>query len=161
LIVCQRKEDTTQLNSDLTFNGWCEFMQSDTQAAAVSRTSLWAGRVISALVVLFLLFDAIIKLMRVPAALEGTARLGFSESVVLPLGMVLLACVALYAIPRTSILGAILLTGYLGGAVASNVRVGNPLFGYILFPVYVGVLLWLGLYLRDVRLRILISSVKW
>jgi hypothetical protein len=72
-----------------------------------------------------------------------------------------LACVALYAIPRTSILGAILLTGYLGGAVASNVRVGNPLFGYILFPVYVGVLLWLGLYLRDVRLRILISSVKW
>jgi hypothetical protein len=93
--------------------------------------------------------------------LEGTARLGFSESVVLPLGMVLLACVALYAIPRTSILGAILLTGYLGGAVASNVRVGNPLFGYILFPVYVGVLLWLGLYLRDVRLRILISSVKW
>jgi DoxX-like family len=150
-----------QLNSDLTFNGWCEFMQSDTQTAAVSRSSLWAGRVISALVVLFLLFDAIIKLMRVPAALEGTARLGFSESVVLPLGMVLLACVALYAIPRTSILGAILLTGYLGGAVASNVRVGNPLFGYILFPVYVGVLLWLGLYLRDVRLRILISSVKW
>ena len=150
-----------QLSSDLTFNGWCEFMQSDTQTAAVSRSSLWAGRVISALVVLFLLFDAIIKLMRVPAALEGTARLGFSESVVLPLGMVLLACVALYAIPRTSILGAILLTGYLGGAVASNVRVGNPLFGYILFPVYVGVLLWLGLYLRDVRLRILISSVKW
>jgi len=81
--------------------------------------------------------------------------------VVLPLGMVLLACVALYAIPRTAILGAILLTGYLGGAVASNVRVGNPLFGYILFPVYVGVLLWLGLYLRDGRLRILISSVKW
>jgi hypothetical protein len=150
-----------QLNSDLTFNGWCEFMQSDTQTAAVSRSSLWAGRVISALVVLFLLFDAIIKLMRVPAALEGTARLGFSESVVLPLGMVLLACVALYAIPRTSILGAILLTGYLGGAVASNVRVGNPLFGYILFPVYVGVLLWLGLYLRDGRLRILNSSVKW
>jgi hypothetical protein len=150
-----------QLNSDLTFNGWCEFMQSDTQTAAVSRSSLWAGRVISALVVLFLLFDAIIKLMRVPAALEGTARLGFSESVVLPLGMVLLACVALYAIPRTSILGAILLTGYLGGAVASNVRVANPLFGYILFPVYVGVLLWLGLYLRDGRLRILISSVKW
>jgi hypothetical protein len=150
-----------QLNSDLTFNGWCEFMQSDTQTAAVSRSSLWAGRVISALVVLFLLFDAIIKLMRVPAALEGTARLGFSETVVFPLGMVLLACVALYAIPRTSILGAILLTGYLGGAVASNVRVGNPLFGYILFPVYVGVLLWLGLYLRDVRLRILISSVKW
>ena len=150
-----------QLNSDLTFNGWCEFMQSDTQTAAVSRSSLWAGRVISAVVVMFLLFDAIIKLMRVPAALEGTARLGFSESVVLPLGMVLLACVALYAIPRTSILGAILLTGYLGGAVASNVRVGNPLFGYILFPVYVGVLLWLGLYLRDVRLRILISSVKW
>jgi hypothetical protein len=79
---------------------------------------------------------------------------------VFPIGIVLLACVALYAIPRTSILGAILLTGYLGGAVASNVRVGNPLFGNILFPVYVGVLLWLGLCLRNERLRDFIPLVR-
>jgi hypothetical protein len=88
--------------------------------------------------------------------LEGTARLGYSVSIVFPLGIVLLVCVVLYMIPRTSILGAILLTGYLGGAVASNVRVGNPLFGYILAPVYVAVLLWIGLFLRDSRVRELI-----
>jgi hypothetical protein len=126
------------------------------QAAPVSSKMLWTGRVISTLAVLFLLFDAAIKIMKVPAALEGTARIGYPLSVVFPLGIVLLACDALYAIPRTSILGAILLTGYLGGAVASNLRVGNPLLGYTLFPVYVGGLVWLGLYLRDDRLRGLI-----
>jgi hypothetical protein len=131
-------------------------MHSAIQTAPASKTSLWVGRVISALVVLFLLFDSAIKLMRLAPAVEGTAKLGYPESVVLPLGIVLFACTVLYAIPRTSILGAILLTGYLGGAVATNVRVGNPLFGYVLFPVYVGVLLWLGLLLRDVRLRALI-----
>jgi hypothetical protein len=131
-------------------------MHSAIQTAPASKTSLWAGRVISALVVSFLLFDSAIKLMRLAPAVEGTAKLGYPESVVLPLGIVLFACTVLYAIPRTSILGAVLLTGYLGGAVATNVRVGNPLFGYVLFPVYVGVLLWLGLLLRDPRLRALI-----
>src|SRR6195256_2278620 len=109
-------------------------MHSAIQTTPVSKTSLWAGRVISALVVLFLLFDSAIKLMRLAPAVEGTAKLGYPESVVLPLGIVLFACTVLYAIPRTSILGAILLTGYLGGAVATNVRVGNPIFGYVLFP---------------------------
>ncbi|MCU1299640.1 MAG: Arginine/ornithine antiporter ArcD [Acidobacteriaceae bacterium] len=131
-------------------------MQVVSQVAPVSKKMLWAGRIISGLVILFLLFDATIKIIRLPPALEGTARLGFPTSVVLPLGITLLICVVLYMIPRTSVLGAILLTGYLGGAVASNVRVGNPLLGYILFPVYVAVLLWLGLFLRDDRVRALI-----
>jgi hypothetical protein len=131
-------------------------MHSAIQTAPVSKTSLWAGRVFSGLVVLFMLFDSSIKLMKLAPAVEGTAKLGYPVNVVLSIGIVLFVCTVLYAIPRTSILGAILLTGYLGGAVASNVRVENPLFGYVLFPVYVGVLLWLGLFLRDVRLRALI-----
>jgi hypothetical protein len=132
------------------------FMHSAIQTAPVSKTSLWAGRLFSGLVVLFMLFDSSIKLMKLAPAVEGTAKLGYPVNVVLSIGIVLFVCTVLYAIPRTSILGAILLTGYLGGAVASNVRVENPLFGYVLFPVYVGVLLWLGLFLRDVRLRALI-----
>jgi len=131
-------------------------MQSATQTAPASKKMVWAGRIMSILVVLFLTFDAIIKVMRIPPALEGTARLGYPLSVVLPLGVVLLTCVVLYVIPSTSFLGAILLTGYLGGAVASNVRVGNPLFGYVLAPIYVAVLMWGGLYLRDDRVRALI-----
>ena len=126
------------------------------QAAPVSKKMLWTGRVMSVLVVLFLLFDPSLKLLRLAPALEATARLGYPVSVVFPLGIVLLACTVLYAIPRTSLLGAILVTAYLGGAVATNVRVSNPLFGYILFPVYVALLLWGGLYLRDERLRALI-----
>ncbi|HZR57362.1 MAG TPA: DoxX family protein [Terriglobales bacterium] len=131
-------------------------MQSATQTAPVSSKILWAGRIVSGLVVLFMLFDGTIKVMRLAPAVEGTTRVGYPASVVLPLGIIVLICVALYVIPRTSVLGAILMTGYLGGAVATNVRVGNPLFGYILAPVYVGVLLWLGLFLRDHRVRALL-----
>jgi DoxX-like family len=142
-------------------------MHSDVQTAPVStsdaptsKNRLWAGRIISGLIVAFCLFDAAIKIFELPPALEGTMRLGYPASTVVPIGILLLACVALYAVPRTSILGAVLLTGYLGGAVASNVRVANPLFGYTLFPVYVGVLLWLGLYLRNERLREFIPLVR-
>jgi hypothetical protein len=131
-------------------------MVSNTQPVLVSKKMLWTGRVLSGLAVLFLVFDASIKLVRLAPAVEGAIRLGYPAGVVLPLGVILSVCVILYAIPRTSILGAILLTGYLGGAVASNVRVGNPLFGYILFPIYVAVLLWGGIYLREARLRALI-----
>jgi len=138
-------------------------MQSATQIAPASKKRVWTGRIISALVVLFLLFDSAIKLMKLPPAVEGTARLGYPVTLVLPIGLVLLICVVIYVIPSTSVVGAILLTGYLGGAVASNVRIGNPLFGYVLFPVYVAVLLWTGLLLRDDRLRELVplrSEVK-
>ena len=128
-------------------------MQAATQSASQSKASLWAGRIISGLVVLFLVFDSMIKLLRLPAAVQGTTQLGYSANVVLPLGVVLLACVVLYVIPRTSVLGAILLTGYLGGATATNVR-SQPQWTW--FPIVLGVLLWTGIYLRDEWLRCLI-----
>lgn len=128
-------------------------MEPATQSAAVSNTSLWAGRVITGLVGLFMLFDGSIKLVRLPAAVEGTVRLGYPAGVVVPLGVVVLACVILYAIPRTAILGAILLTGYLGGATATQVRVQDPWF---VLPVVIGVLAWAGIYLRDSKLRALL-----
>ncbi len=124
--------------------------------APVSKQALWGGRILSALPALFLVMDGAAKLVKPAPVVEGTVKLGYSESVIVPLGVVLLVCTALYLIPRTAVLGAILLTGYLGGAVATHTRVGDPLFSHILFPVYFGVMLWGGLYLRDPRLRTLI-----
>jgi len=134
-------------------------MQSDTHPAAASKKALWAGRVFSALPVLFLLMDGVMKLIKPVVVVEATVKLGYPETVILPLGIVLLGCTVLYAIPRTSVLGAILLTSYLGGAVATHVRVGDPVFP-IIFPVIMGVLIWGGLYLRDERLRELIPLRK-
>ncbi|ATB46575.1 DoxX family protein [Corallococcus macrosporus] len=125
--------------------------QSGAQSA--SKKALWTGRILSGIAVLFLLFDAIGKLLQIPEAQQGTVELGYPVSVLLGLGIVQLACLAVYLTPRVSVLGAILWTGYLGGAVATHVRVGNPLFSHMLFPVYVATLLWLGLWLRDARLR--------
>ncbi len=132
-----------------------EFAHSSTQTGPFSKKRLWAGRIISALAVLFLLFDAITKLMKVAPVLEASARLGYPASLAVGIGSLLLACVVVYAIPGTSILGAILLTGYLGGAVGANVRVGDPLFETF-FPVIFGMLIWAGIFLRDDRLRTLI-----
>jgi hypothetical protein len=128
------------------------------QNAAVSTPALWAGRIISSLVVLFLVFDAVMKLVRpVPAPVtQAFAHVGWPVSLAANLGVILLCCTILYAVPRTVVLGAILLTGYLGGAVATHLRAGDPLFSHVLFPVYLGVLLWLGVYLRDARLRALL-----
>lgn len=131
-------------------------MQSESSAHAVSKKALWAGRIVSALPVLFLLMDGVMKLVKPPVVVEATVKLGYPESTILPLGVVLLICVAIYLVPQTSVVGAILLTGYLGGAVATHVRVGDPLPFHTLFPVYFGVLIWLGLYLRDARLRALV-----
>jgi hypothetical protein len=119
----------------------------------------WAQRVgwgMTGLMVLFLAFDSIAKLARESHVVEATAQLGYPEDTIRPLGLICLICTALYAIPRTSILGAILLTGYLGGAIASKVRIEDPLFSSVLFGVYFGLLVWGGLYLRDPRLRALI-----
>ena len=127
-------------------------MQSGTQTAPVSKKRLWAGRIISTLVVLFLLFDAVAKLMKIAPVLQAFARLGYPESLAVPIGILLLACTAVYVIPRTSVLGAILLTAYLGGATATHVRAGEPFY----FPVVFGVLVWAGIYLREDRLRALI-----
>jgi len=127
-----------------------------TQTAPVSKKMLWTGRIMTALVVLFLLMDGVMKLFNPTPVVEGMTKLGYPLSLTSVIGIVLLICVVLFAIPRTSILGAILLTGYLGGAVASQLRVGLPLFSNVLFPVYMGVLIWGGLSLRDERLRALI-----
>jgi uncharacterized membrane protein YphA (DoxX/SURF4 family) len=127
-------------------------MISDTQVAPVSKKMLWAGLVTSALPVLMLLFSGTMKLVKPTPVVEGFTKFGFPESVVLPLGIVELVCTVLYVIPRTSVLGAILLTGYLGGAIATHVRASEP----FVFQVILGVLVWLGLYLRDERLRALI-----
>lgn len=118
-----------------------------------SRKALWAGRVLSGLAVLFLGADATGKLLQVPDVVEGTTILGYSASVILPLGVLQLVCLTFYVIPRTAVLGAVLWTGYLGGAIATHVRVGNPLFSHTLFPIYVAALLWGGLWLRDRRIR--------
>jgi heme exporter protein D len=116
---------------------------------------VWAGYIMSALSVLFLLFDSVIKLMNIAPVVESFTQLGYPVRLAFGIGILELVCLAVYVIPRTSILGAILLTGYLGGAIATHVRIGSPLFTHILFPIYVGVLIWGGLLLRDDRLRAL------
>jgi hypothetical protein len=127
-------------------------MSSDPQTASESKAMLWTGRVLSALPALFLVFDGAMKLVQPEPVVKATVGLGFPVSVLTGLGIVLLTCTLLYLLPRTAVLGAILLTGYLGGAVASHVRVGEGWFP-TLFPAIFGALLWGGLYLRDSRLR--------
>jgi hypothetical protein len=123
------------------------------QTAGASKKRLWAGRIMSGIVVLFLIFDATIKLMVVDPVVKGMAELGYPVSLAPVIGIILLICTAFYVIPRTAPLGAMLLTGYLGGAVASQLRIGKPLLGFTFFPIYVAVLAWGGLYLRDSRVR--------
>jgi len=130
-------------------------MQSEGQTVPVSNATLWGGRVMSAVPALFLLVDGVMKLVKPAVVVETTVQLGYPESVILGLGIVLLACTVLYVVPRTSVLGAILLTGYLGGAVATHVRVVDGVFPMV-FPVIVGALLWGGLVLRNPRLAAVI-----
>ena len=131
-------------------------VQADTQAGSTSNKSLWTGRILSGVGVAFMLFDATIHVMKPAAVIEGFAKLGFPVSVAVPLGIIELVCVVLYLIPRTSVFGAILLTGYLGGAIASQVRIASPMLSTTLFPIYVALFLWGGLYFRDDRVRSLI-----
>ncbi len=126
-------------------------MSTDT----VSTGRLWAGRILSGLPALFFLLDGVMKLVKPAKVVEATVALGIPENVITPIGIVLIACTVLYIIPRTAVLGAILLTGYLGGAVQCHVRVGHGAFE-ILFPVVFGAMVWGGLYLRDARIRALI-----
>jgi hypothetical protein len=130
-------------------------MQPETQAAPVSKAAFWAGWVMSVLPALFLLFDGACKLAKPSWVVDGTVKYGYSEDVIVPLGIVLITSTVLYLVPRTSVLGAILLTGYLGGAVNTHVRAQEGLFP-ILFPAIFGALLWGGLVLRDARLRSLL-----
>lgn len=130
-------------------------MQTSHPPAAVSKVALWTGRVISGLIVLFMLLDGVMKLVKPEMVVKGSAEVGIPESTLVGIGITLLISVVLYAIPRTSVLGAILLTGYLGGAILTHVRVGGPVFS-IVFASLFGILAWLGLFLRDRRLRELI-----
>jgi len=117
-----------------------------------SKRQQWTGRVLSTLAALFLLMDGVMKVLRLPVVVEATARLGYPDSSIQLIGWIVLVCTALYVVPRTAALGAVLLTGFLGGAVATNLRVGNPLFSHILFPVYLGAVVWAGLLLRRPQL---------
>jgi hypothetical protein len=128
-------------------------MQTVPQATRRSRGLSTTGYVLSGVVVLFLLMDAVMKLLALPVVLQTTAELGYPLTGVRALGLLLLLCTGLYAWPRTAVLGAVLLTAYLGGAVATHVRIDNPLFSHVLFGVYIGLLVWGGLYLRDARIR--------
>jgi hypothetical protein len=130
-------------------------MLAATQSVPTVKTTIWAGRIISALAILFLAFDTIIKVLNLPPAVEATTQLGYPANLVVGIGLLELACLAVYLIPRTSVLGAIVLTGYLGGAIATQVRAGSPLFS-VVFPVIIGVLIWGGLFLRDERVRALL-----
>ena len=125
-----------------------------------SKTAVWVSRVLAALVVLFLFADAVMKILRLPPVLASLPPRGLAPALALPLGVLLLACTVLYALPATAVLGAVLLTGYLGGAAAIHLRVGNPLFSHVLFSVYLGVALWLALWLRVPSLRALLPVTR-
>jgi len=131
-------------------------MSSPTLALPVTRAKAVAGSVLTALAVLFLTFDTGIKLLQLAPAVQGTVALGYPAGTVLWIGMVELVCVVLYLTPRTAVLGALLLTGYLGGAIASHLRAGDPLFSHVLFPIYFALIVWGGLYLREPRLSALV-----
>src|SRR5437762_13085094 len=133
-------------------------MSTIAETAPVSKPARWTGRVLSGLVIVFLLFDGAIKLVPWPIVTETMDKMGYgpSESLARSLGLITIVCTTLYAVPPTSILGAILLTGYLGGAMASHVRIGSPLLSHTSFGLYLGLMVWGGLYLRDGNLRALL-----
>jgi hypothetical protein len=131
-------------------------MESGTQTAPVSKKLLWAGRILSALPVLMLLMSGGMKIAKPPEVVKGFVELGWPESIALSLAMLEITCAVIYVIPRTAVLGAILVTGYLGGAIATHVRIGQPYYA----PLILGILIWAGLYLRDERLRALLPLRK-
>ncbi|MGJ5176669.1 DoxX family protein [Bradyrhizobium oligotrophicum] len=133
-------------------------MSTITLDRPVSRAESWSGRFLSGLVILFLLFDGAIKLIPLDVVTQTMDQMGYgaSDSTARALGFITIICTVLYALPQTSLFGAILLTGYLGGAIASHVRIGSPLFSHLLFGLYLGLMVWGGLWLRDRRLRALL-----
>lgn len=124
-------------------------METTLPSEAGSKNRLWTGRILSGIAALFMVFDGIIHLMKIQPVVDAFAQLGFPLDLSVVLGILELACLVVYLVPHTSVLGAILLTGYLGGAVAANVRIGTPLFSNVLFPVYIGILFWGGIFLRN------------
>jgi hypothetical protein len=131
--------------------------RSSAYSEAPGKKAIWSGRILSALAVLFLVLDASVKLLGLPLAMEATKQLGYSADSIFGIGLVECILLALYLIPRTAPLGVLLWTGYLGGAIATHVRIGSPLFSHILFPIYVAAFLWAGLWLRDRRVGALLA----
>ena len=129
-------------------------------ADARSVGARWAGRLLTGIATLFLAFDTAIKLVAAGPAVEATAQLGFAPHHLLTIGLIELACLILYLVPRTAPLGAVLWTGYFGGAIATHLRLENPLLSHTLFPIYVAALVWGGLYLRDARVRALLRPAR-
>jgi hypothetical protein len=134
-------------------------MIAETHPVFAVKTAIWAGRMISTFAILFLAFDGIIKALNLAPAVEATTQLGYPASMVVAIGTVELACLLIYAIPRTSVLGTILLTGYLGGALATQVRAESAVFSLV-FPMIIGALIWVGLFLRNPQLRALMLLQK-
>ena len=130
-----------------------------TTARPISRAASRTGTVLTVLLTAFLLFDAVPKILQMPFVVQATEAMGFAASAVPVIGTVLLVCLALYLVPRTAILGAVFLTGYLGGAVCAQLRIDAPLFSTMLFPVYFGVLVWVALYLRSPQLRRVVAEI--
>jgi hypothetical protein len=129
-------------------------------AGDTSARTRWAGRILTGVAVLFLTFDMSIKLLGAKEAVDGTVQLGWAPHHLPILGLIQLACLALYLVPRTAPLGAVLWTGYLGGAIATHLRLDNPLLTHVLFPIYLAALVWGGLYLRDARIRALLRPAR-
>ena len=125
-----------------------------------SKLQYRAGIALSALPVLFLSFDSVIKLLKIAPVVQSFAQLGYPDSLARGLGLLELACIVIYLIPRTAVLGAVLLTGFLGGAISTHLRIGDPLFSHTLFPVYVALMVWGGIYLRDEAVRALLPLRK-
>ena len=136
------------------------FAPSAASAVPQSTAARRTGRVLSGLAATFLGVNAVIGLLALPPAVEGTRQLGFDPAVLLPFGLIQVACLVLYLVPRTAPLGAVLWTGWLGGAIATHVRLGNPMLSHTLFPLYVALPLWLGLWLRDARVRALLGRIR-
>lgn len=133
-------------------------MITTTHGVTASAGAVWTARVLTGVPVLFLLFDTVIKLAQIEPVIDSFHALGYPASLALAIGVLELLCLGLYLVPATAVLGAVVLTGYLGGAIATHVRVESPLFTHVLFPVYVAVLLWGGLFLREPRLRQLLPA---
>lgn len=131
----------------------------NTTARPVSRAASRTGTVLTVLLTAFLLFDAVPKILQLPFVVQATEAMGFAASAVPVIGSVLLVCLVLYLVPRTAILGAVLLTGYLGGAVCAQLRIEAPVFSTMLFPVYFGILVWVALYLRSPQLRRVVAEI--
>lgn len=140
IIICLCQQSPTTQNTPYMKN-------------TASKSTLWTSYIMSGLVILFMLFDSIMKFVKPPQVIEGTLALGFGEQHLTTIATLGLISTILYALPRTSVLGAILLTAYFGGAVATHVRLNNPLFSHVLFTVYFGILIWGGLWLRNSKLR--------